>query len=166
MNEMRNTFSHTDSTGSTTASPGGSTQMTNFWCCDIFLTSWRTFLRYYKRFDVMTYFWHHDKLYDTMNFVTSRHIFWLHDEFIDIVKKYLTSWQTFWCHYALFDIMMYFWQKVLLTSWQTFHDKMLFDVWCIFNVMTNFWSPAIFLPYFFVIITHFLTSWCIFDFMM
>ena len=108
-----------------------------------FLTSWRVFnVLFDKRFDVMTCFWCHDKLYG-------------------VITKCLTSWrvlQTFWCHdvsYKLFDVMTNF-----LTSWQTFrHHDMFLTSW------PTFWCHGEHHGVFYELfdVTNFLMSWHIFD---
>ena len=80
-----------------------------------FLTSWRTFWNHdthfnvmtqfllswsvWHRFDVRTYFWHHDELFDIMTYVLS------HAKLFDVIKYFLTSWRIFdrelgpsWCN--------------------------------------------------------------------
>ena len=132
--------------------------MTNFFgVWTNFMTSWRVFFRD-EPFDVMTYFWHdnkllwrHDELFDIMTY------FWHHNKYLttwpifNTMGNCLTSWRiailydVFLSHDKLFDVLINFltswWpfgrNDVFLTFWylkKSCHDHRLFDimtyVWC------------------------------------
>ena len=126
VNEMRNTFSHTNKAGSTQTTARVSV------CVSADFVFWRRdehCWRHDEYFDVRTYFWYHDELYDIMiNFLTSWRTFLGNDEFNDVMTNFLASWRNFLTSWHICDIM-----TNCLTLWKTF--------WRILDVIASrsFW---------------------------